>query len=817
MSDDNLLLGELTARLRAARTHPPVTDLVLAAYRDAESLDMLLAGGDPTRPDRGGPGETYDPASVWLRSVQVEGFRGIGPRVTLDLRPAPGLTLVVGRNGSGKSSLAEATELVLTDDSQRWARRPVTFRQGWRNLHHDGPTGITIGLRVDGQAPVELGRRWPTTATDPAEAELTVALGGRSRAADQPPGWLDRIDLYRPFLSARDLERVITARPAELYDALSPILGLAPLSAADGRLQQRRRERADRVQDLRTSFTRLRSELGELDDDRARQALAALGRQSARADLTALAALVDGTAATGDQPAVAAARRLIGAELPDVLGAFDTLQKAESEGAALAGSDSVAAVRTTDLLQRALDLHHHRGDQPCPVCRTGRLDSGWRESAEAEIARLGATAAAARAAHDRTSSARHTAVHLLRAARDELGVAVAALEETLPTAAARLRLALADVPSLDHEPGGTGELGAVRLAWQPVLAAYADLAETATRWLVNRQDRWREPAASLRRWIDAAGIVRAEADALSRLEDARTALRSATDAIRAERLSAFVDHSEQIWQRLRQESNVELHHMRMEGVSTQRRVRFPVTVDGVETNALAVMSQGELHALGLAVFLPRACAPASPFRFVVVDDPVQSMDPAKVDGLAEVLGATAETRQVIVFTHDDRLPEALRRLGVPATVWEVCRRARSVVELRPAGDPAERYLDDARALAAAKELSEQARYPVVAGFCRSALEAISMDLYRTRRYAAGEPHETVEKALARAHTLRQRLALGLLDSSDRVGELSMHLRSTYGGWAATTVTAAADGAHGTARTPLPQLVTRTRDLVTKLR
>ena len=56
------------------------------------------------------------------------------------------------------------------------------------------------------------------------------------------------------------------------------------------------------------------------------------------------------------------------------------------------------------------------------------------------------------------------------------------------------------------------------------------------------------------------------------------------------------------------------------------------------------MSQGELHALGLALFLPRATAAESPFGFVVIDDPVQSIDPAKVDGLARVLSSVAQSR-----------------------------------------------------------------------------------------------------------------------------------------------------------------------------
>jgi len=38
---------------------------------------------------------------------------------------------------------------------------------------------------------------------------------------------------------------------------------------------------------------------------------------------------------------------------------------------------------------------------------------------------------------------------------------------------------------------------------------------------------------------------------------------------------------------------------------------------------------------------------------------------------------------VVVFTHDDRLVEVVRRLGLPATVLEVCRADRSRVAVRP--------------------------------------------------------------------------------------------------------------------------------------
>ncbi|GAA1636921.1 AAA family ATPase [Actinoplanes couchii] len=785
MNDEMSLFRELADRV----AEQPIADLILAAFHSDEALDATLAGAKAPEPPHDPTGQDDTAPDVFLESIRVAGFRGVGPAVTLELKPRPGLTLVIGRNGSGKSSFAEAAELALTNDSMRWSQRPVVFREGWRNLHHDGDTEIAVRLRLGGdRPPVNIQRHWDRTATNPDDN------------AAPPNELLNKVGLYRPFLSARDLERVITAKPTELYDALAPILGLAPLAAADARLQARRKQRNDRANEVKAGFTTLKNDLAEVDDDRARQALQALGARPTSADLDTLTQLTETGAASTDAAIVAAARRLIDGELPDVESAVQEREQAREAVDRLAGSESATAGNTADLLRRAVQQHTAEGDQPCPVCRTGRLDDSWRTAAEAEITRLEAAAAESRAATQRLDKAEKTADQTLAEVRRELGAATTALAGALPEATQHLSEALLKLPE------STG-----------LVTAYTQMVEAATRWLIRRQNAWREPGAALRRWLDCAVTVRDEATDLKRLVAARTALGKAVDEIRAERLSAFVGQSEHIWRRLRQESNVELQQMRMEGTSTQRRVRFPVTVDGSEANALAVMSQGELHALGLSVFLPRACANASPYRFVIVDDPVQSMDPAKVDGLAEVLGEIARGRQVVVFTHDDRLPEAIRRLGVEATVWEVSRRARSLVELRMADDPADRYLADAHALAAAQSLPEEARHPVVAGFCRSALEAASMDAYRARRYREGATHRQVEEKLAPANTVQQRLTLALLGDLRRGDELYGHLNETYGSWAADTLRAVAEGAHGTRRMTMTTLVRNTDNLLEKLR
>ena len=47
-------------------------------------------------------------------------------RLDLRLTPGPGVTLVIGRNGSGKSSFAEAAEVAFTGTSARWAAKGST-------------------------------------------------------------------------------------------------------------------------------------------------------------------------------------------------------------------------------------------------------------------------------------------------------------------------------------------------------------------------------------------------------------------------------------------------------------------------------------------------------------------------------------------------------------------------------------------------------------------------------------------------------------------------------------------------------------------
>jgi hypothetical protein len=273
-------------------------------------------------------------------------------------------------------------------------------------------------------------------------------------------------------------------------------------------------------------------------------------------------------------------------------------------------------------------------------------------------------------------------------------------------------------------------------------------------------------------WCAAAETVQDGMEPVASIKAAEKWLKAATDDIRNDRLAPLAKQARSIWAMLRQESNVDLGSIRLAGSSTSRHVELDVSVDGAAGSALGVMSQGEVNALALSVFLPRSRLPASPFRFPVIDDPVQAMDPAKVDGLARVLEKAAADRQVIVFTHDNRLAQAVRHLRLAATVLEVTRRPGSAVDVPPGLGPVEQALQDAGALAADPSVPAEVAARVVPGLCWTAVEAAFTEVVWQQDLRAGRTHSEIEADLETASARLNLLsALALIGDAAKGGEV----------------------------------------------
>lgn len=787
--------------------------LVLAAFEDDQQLAAVLAGDVISSNVEARRTKSDTTPRMFLSAIHAQGFRGIGPASTLPLQPGAGLTLVTGRNGSGKSSFAEAAELVLTGDNKRWSAKENNqrlWRDGWRNLHGtpDGLACIGVDLVISGDTePTSLRKTWPQ-GTDLDKGTLTRQRRGEKRETIEGPPWPTDVELYRPFLSYSELGSLLDGKPTQLHAALYRLLGLGSLDDASDRLKAVRGELDHRVKELKDERLRLVGQLGEIDDDRARAAAALLSRTAPNLVEVAELALGDDQTLTE----ISSLRTLATLFIPssaDVSDAVERIRAALDRLAEIRTSDAARSDEIAALLRGAL-THQADQDCSCPVCGVGTLDAEWRRRAQAQVERLERNTAELREANRSLAAVVGEARLLVAAPPPALNVVSSGVDNGPVLAAWH-----------DWEQAGRlAEPAALANALEsvhPQLTKCLDELRAAAETALSQLDEvWRPMAVRLFAWHDQAQQVAADAALLRDVRNATEWLKNAGAELRDQRMSPFASQSQAVWEQLRQQSSVDLDTVRLTGTGSMRKVVLEVTVDGSAGAALSVMSQGELHALALSLFLPRATVAQSPFRFLVIDDPVQAMDPAKVEGLARVLAQVALTRQVVVFTHDDRLPEVLRRLELAATVLEVCRRDRSKVELRTCSDPVTRYLDDARSIASTKEMPDELRRELVATYCRNALEAAAQAKVRAVRLGRGDAYADVEAALADAPKVKQVLTLAIFDDASRGKDLLPRL-NTYGSWAADTVQACAEGAHHAPSGDPHCLITDAKRLAERLR
>ena len=193
------------------------------------------------------PGPEQEPAGAYLKSIAIEGFRGIGTPARAAAVPGAGshpgcrtqrLRQVELRRGVGASS--HRRQPALGDPNQGLARglaeppSPWTDDVGGRALRRR-PAGCRFASLASGR-PGATSQRG-TTVRRCAEMGLATTLAEL--------GWDVALSRYRPFLSYAELGEMFDEL-ATMYDALAAILGLGEVEALADSLRAARldRERA---------------------------------------------------------------------------------------------------------------------------------------------------------------------------------------------------------------------------------------------------------------------------------------------------------------------------------------------------------------------------------------------------------------------------------------------------------------------------------------------------------------------------------------------------------------------------------------------
>ncbi|MCY3586251.1 MAG: AAA family ATPase [Acidimicrobiaceae bacterium] len=401
-------VGEVLTRLATSKLGDDEKDLVSKA---------LFPQAEESRDDD--PGERVPAARasdeatrrLFIESIRVRGFRGIGDECQLALSPHPGLTLVTGRNGTGKSSIVEGVEFVLTGQSLRWAGRSVERKAGWRNLHSPAQPQAVVTLQRPGlPEPHIFSATWDGDNVE--KATRTVSIGGTPTRPIETPLWDGALATHRPILSYAELAKIVEGTPSDRYNALAPVLGMQSLQAPLNRLGESKKLAEQQHEAGVLAVKALLPDLQASADDRALRAYAALDGPW---DLDAVDDIVTGTqsASTQREQVLRELEQLAPPNQERVIEHSDALKNAARQVSTLEGTEAGRADVLAELLRSAIRLHELHGDGDCPVCgRDSALHSDWVQQAKREIERLKSVATKMRTAQSVLETARR-GVHSL--------------------------------------------------------------------------------------------------------------------------------------------------------------------------------------------------------------------------------------------------------------------------------------------------------------------------------------------------------------------------------------------------------------------
>ena len=574
---DQLLLDRVSA---ATDLPEPSRDLLFAALVGSDELNAVLGGAVPQKPQPPS-GETAagEPIGTYLAGIEVTGFRGIGPPPPSSLKPGPGLTIVTGRNGSGKSSFAEAAE----------SPSPATTSAGPSGQ----PSGRTAGATCTPTGPADRGaaaRRGPPQGRAPSRPlagrrrprrrHRFPALAGKPRQSIAELGWAAALKLYRPFLSYAELGGLLGGKPSEIT---TPCTHPRPRPRSSRSRSSARATPAGKSTDARKAAAqpcraagRARRPPGPARPPRRAGARRENSRPRRRSELLG--------GRRGDRRRRRPRDRCAGSprcELPERAGLaaqVDALEAPCAQVDGLAGTPAAEARSLAGLLRDALATTQTTPTQPCPVCGGRTLDAAWAEQAGAESARSPSAPSDA----ERVQRARRETCRALRA----------------PDAVAARRC---------HRPGWHRRPATLRNAWQRWDAARRTPTTTPKigrrtrrrsstnsprrcgRYATPPSGRCAGAAAGLaarRRAGSATGPTTERAGRRGRdgvhaaLKTALAWLQGTGTQIRNERLAPFAGACQRHLGQLRQESNVDLGAMTLAGSEHPRRVDLDVSVDG---------------------------------------------------------------------------------------------------------------------------------------------------------------------------------------------------------------------------------------------
>ena len=172
---------------------------------------------------------------IYLQTISVQGFRGIGKNIDINLDPVPGVTVISARNGVGKSSVSEAVELVLTGQITRIDKPQADLG---RSLQHaDTKFPCLVTLTTNDGTTLEYKAKNPGAKV----AASKVKTGTGSTLESVP--WASALLRFRPFIGVAEHQAAGDNNGQTIMELLGDVVGddLSSITARSKSLNERLR------------------------------------------------------------------------------------------------------------------------------------------------------------------------------------------------------------------------------------------------------------------------------------------------------------------------------------------------------------------------------------------------------------------------------------------------------------------------------------------------------------------------------------------------------------------------------------------------
>jgi DNA repair exonuclease SbcCD ATPase subunit len=664
---------------------------------------------------------------VTIRWVSIENFRGFRKEQTIDL--AASATIVSGSNGKGKTSFFDALQWLLLGSLSRLAslasRRSGDYivngfagpgaRARVRAELHLGERIVALTRAGDHKtAPLHWAEGQHSLTGGEAEEALCEALLGNADMS------LKDTVLTSGVLEQDVVRAVLEDEPKNRYRHMAALLGLQEIAGFEdearrhaddqGKLAKRIRDNhATTEQQLRSAlsdFARLEQRLGtqpeiaqarsQLETELAKTAtsfeISQLPMQAA--DAVSLGQLGRRMRAAADRLLSEDARlceqekNLPTANAEQLAAAQTSEAKSREERAEAELVAEQAIKRRQEAERRASQIAELATlaipllGKRCPVCEqpieAAEIEAHLRELIEAGGDDLPALVKTAADAEQRVVILDEN-LRRLQAQREALQSALSLVQE-VTAARERWRLECTELASsgLPLRLATQEGLAAAQIEALTQLRASADQLAAISEQLASllgtsglgeELERQRERVKTLR---DTVGELSEQAAHASRqAEEAKTLSGAATRAIAAvtdDRFASLQPLVDDIFARLAPHPAFTAFGFEM-GVSYRSGVADPFVKDpesGVTGDPLLVFSSSQANVAALTYFLAMSwAADTKALPFLLLDDPLQSMDDVNALGFSDLCRHIRRRRQLVVSTHEERLASLLERKLAP--------------------------------------------------------------------------------------------------------------------------------------------------------